>query len=84
MSNTGRAVAQTGKAVGGALFQARGAITSWWGQVTTPTSPPTGFSDSIVPESGGGQTSSKPSGDTVSDDSGFSLSKSIEQVENID
>ena len=29
-ASTGRAVVQTGKAVGGVISQAKGALTSWW------------------------------------------------------
>lgn len=39
----GKAVTNTGKAVGGALSQAKGALSTWWSSVTTsyptPTSP---------------------------------------------
>ncbi|XP_014241990.1 late secretory pathway protein AVL9 homolog [Cimex lectularius] len=34
MVTTGRAVATTGKAVGGAFIQARGALSSWWSNLT--------------------------------------------------
>lgn len=35
MVTTGRAVATTGRAVGGAISQAKGALTSWWSNLTT-------------------------------------------------
>ncbi|XP_025425138.1 late secretory pathway protein AVL9 homolog [Sipha flava] len=35
VQNTSRAVASTGKVVGGAISQARGAVTSWWSNLTT-------------------------------------------------
>jgi len=34
--STGKAMAQTGKAVGGAISTAKGAFSSWWNTVTTP------------------------------------------------
>jgi len=37
VQNTGKAVLQTGKAVGGALTSAKGAFSSWWTNVTSPT-----------------------------------------------
>ncbi|XP_050433560.1 late secretory pathway protein AVL9 homolog [Adelges cooleyi] len=35
VQNTSRAVASTGKVVGGAISQARGAVTNWWSNLTT-------------------------------------------------
>ncbi|CAB0004507.1 unnamed protein product [Nesidiocoris tenuis] len=35
MASTGRVVATTGRAVGGALSQAKGAFSSWWSNLTT-------------------------------------------------
>ncbi|XP_050531608.1 late secretory pathway protein AVL9 homolog [Daktulosphaira vitifoliae] len=35
VQNTSRAVATTGKAVGGAISQAKGAVTNWWSNLTT-------------------------------------------------
>lgn len=40
VQNTGKAVLQTGKVVGGALTSAKGVLSSWWNTVTSPTSPP--------------------------------------------
>lgn len=40
MVSTGRVVATTGRAVGGALSQAKGALTNWWSNLTT--APPVG------------------------------------------
>lgn len=37
VASTGRAVATTSRAVGGAISQARGALTGWWTSLTTPT-----------------------------------------------
>ncbi|RZF40280.1 hypothetical protein LSTR_LSTR015083 [Laodelphax striatellus] len=39
MVSTGRAVATTGRAVGGAISQAKGALSSWWSNLTTAQSP---------------------------------------------
>lgn len=35
--NTGRAVASTSRVVGGALSQAKGALSVWWSTLTTPS-----------------------------------------------
>jgi hypothetical protein len=39
VTSTGKAMAQTGKAVGGALTTAKGALSSWWNTVTTTPAP---------------------------------------------
>ncbi|CAB3372827.1 Hypothetical predicted protein [Cloeon dipterum] len=52
MMNTGRAVAHTGKAVGGAISQAKGAFSSWWTNMTSQ--PNNGQTEKIdeLPEDG--------------------------------
>ncbi|XP_059474861.1 late secretory pathway protein AVL9 homolog [Neocloeon triangulifer] len=52
MVNTGRAVTHTGKAVGGAISQAKGAFSSWWSNITSQ--PNNGQSEKIeeLPEDG--------------------------------
>ncbi|XP_046390060.1 late secretory pathway protein AVL9 homolog [Ischnura elegans] len=39
MTSTGRAVAHTGRAMGGAISQAKGALSSWWTTLTAAQSP---------------------------------------------
>lgn len=57
----GKAVASTGKAVGGALTQAKGAFSNWWSAVTTTTPgiPIVAEEKEIVPGSSAPNTSTK-------------------------
>jgi hypothetical protein len=78
VANTGRAVAQTGKAFGGAIFQAKGALTNWWGQVTTPTGAAPTFPPSpIIPDPD--NSNPRSPGSTSNN-----LSQSTFHIENID
>lgn len=48
----GKAVTSTGKAVGGAISQAKGAFSTWWSSVTTTTGLPAATTpDAISTES---------------------------------
>ncbi|XP_039296936.1 late secretory pathway protein AVL9 homolog [Nilaparvata lugens] len=65
MVSTGRAVATTGRAVGGAISQAKGALSSWWSNLTTAQSPTDGLTPGAFQEEGiiqpGGEKNDAPS-----------------------
>lgn len=52
----GKAVATTGKAVGGAISQAKGAFSTWWSSVTT------GVPVANIPEGASPDNDTKPDG----------------------
>ncbi|XP_071446347.1 late secretory pathway protein AVL9 homolog [Hetaerina americana] len=60
MTSTGRAVAHTGRAMGGAISQAKGALSSWWTTLTAAQSP-----ESQTPGENPGQSDSSECVDTV-------------------